>query len=288
MPLRLRIGRTRVGPARRAQIRRTRGRHARQTGRRHPRGTGVVQGAAGCAAAARPSAARRGRDQSFTGSASNDHRRRPCGVLLPVAAINRAAFTLAFIGAAGWSGPAEQPGGGSAVAAALLVLALCEAALATGWVTAALEVWWRDDAGLELLGRRPPCARAWPAAATRNLFYALALASSRSALAWLALCACAMSALNFLLSDPSLVWMTSRVYFGRRHAEPARLWRSARARAGNGRVGRMAGVRFGSGGVGAADRRAKSAVGSRSSTGAVDVRPGTPVWRRSRCCSCAR
>ena len=190
-----------------------------------------------------------------------------------------ALLTLAFIGAAGWEwSRLNGLTNGAALAAGGVVLTLCAAALAAGWVAAPPQaLWWLATLVWVLGGaaalRSGAAGWAGHARTTRLAVGAVALA-----LAWLALAHARSVGINFLLSILGLVWMADiAAYFGgrrfgRRKLAPA----ISPGKSWEGVWSGMAGVLM-LGGVWARVIDTQSAVESRSLYGLLVAGLGLPL-----------
>lgn len=129
-----------------------------------------------------------------------------------------ALVTLVMIGAAGWEwGRLNGQGGAVAAALGLLLTALCGAALAAGWVSAAPRgLWWLASLAWVLGGAMVLRAgvQAWPRlSVSLRLVLGLVLLWA----GWLALAQARSIGINFILSVLCLVWMADvAAYFGGR------------------------------------------------------------------------
>jgi phosphatidate cytidylyltransferase len=129
-----------------------------------------------------------------------------------------ALVTLVMIGAAGWEwGRLNGQGGAVAAALGLLLTAMCGAALAAGWVSAAPRgLWWLASLAWVLGGAVVLRAgvQAWP---RLNVALRLALGLLLLWAGWLALAQARSIGINFILSVLCLVWMADvAAYFGGR------------------------------------------------------------------------
>ena len=129
-----------------------------------------------------------------------------------------ALLTLAMIGAAGWEwGRLNGLAGSGSICIGALVLVLCGAAVAAGWVEAPPgALWWLATLVWVLGGARAlrfgPAGWAAHSRAWRQAVGVLALA-----LAWLALAHARAGGVNLLMSILCLVWMADiAAYFGGR------------------------------------------------------------------------
>jgi phosphatidate cytidylyltransferase len=129
-----------------------------------------------------------------------------------------ALVTLVMIGAAGWEwGRLNGQGGAVAAALGLLLTAMCGAALAAGWVSAAPRgLWWLASLAWVVGGAVVLRAgvQAWP---RLNVALRLALGLLLLWAGWLALAQARSIGINFILSVLCLVWMADvAAYFGGR------------------------------------------------------------------------
>jgi phosphatidate cytidylyltransferase len=136
-----------------------------------------------------------------------------------------ALFSGAAIAAAGWEwGRLNGLSGAAAVGLGAVVVALCGAAAAAGWVQAPpIAVWWLALAGWACGGAL--AVRGGPAGWGRlPRPVRLATGALLLALGWLALAHARTFGLNFLLSIACLVWMADiAAYFGGRAIGGAKL-----------------------------------------------------------------
>lgn len=129
-----------------------------------------------------------------------------------------ALLTLAFIAAAGWEwGRLNGLGATGAVCLGVVVLALCAAALAAGWVAAPPALLWWAALLVWVLGGARALRSGVAGWAHLPRSARLALGMLALVAAWLALSHARHDGINFLLSVLCLVWMADiAAYFGGR------------------------------------------------------------------------
>jgi phosphatidate cytidylyltransferase len=129
-----------------------------------------------------------------------------------------ALLTLAFIGAAGWEwGRLNGMAGSGAVVIGVLVLALCGASMAAGWVAAPPGALWWLATLVWVLGGAFALRVGVAGWAAQSRLWRQALGVVGLALAWLALSHARAIGINFLLSVLCLVWAADiAAYFGGR------------------------------------------------------------------------